>query len=261
MYIPLAPNVFSIPGPNNFEDVGTVFGVSFISARAQLLVKSTPPHLYSSDPKFVLVPELFSPTNCIPTPKLLVAVPVVGCVNVNTLNVVDDIDEPVTEITVEPVTFNTPLKYVKFEDAVAAFVVPSDKIIRPSDALFIVEKPVPDVPFAPDVPVVPDVPDSPLVPDDPDVPDVAAVYDVPFIIRSPTISIDPVIPYDPLNCLVFSQPSPYFTRRSPLVEFTSLTLSSSPILFAGVNRTNIVPLTVLCMTAAMINFQLPSGGS
>ena len=55
---------------------------------------------------------------------------------------------------------------VKFADAVAAFVVPSDIIRRLPLALFIVLNPVP---AAPDVPEEPDDPDVPELPDEPDV--------------------------------------------------------------------------------------------
>jgi len=53
-------------------------------------------------------------------------------------------------------------------EAVAAFVVPSDIIIRLIPELLIVENPVPE---EPDVPLDPEFPEVPLTPDVPDKPD------------------------------------------------------------------------------------------
>jgi hypothetical protein len=59
----------------------------------------------------------------------------------------------------------------KFDEAVAAFVVPSDKIILFCPELFIVENPVPLVPDEPDVPEEPALPELPLAPDVPEEPE------------------------------------------------------------------------------------------
>ena len=75
------------------------------------------------------------------------------------------VDEPL--IITEPVTLKIFPDKVTSEDAVAAFVVPSDTSNLLPLALFIVLNPVPDVP---DDPFNPEVPDDPFVPDVPDDP-------------------------------------------------------------------------------------------
>ena len=70
-----------------------------------------------------------------------------------------------------PVTVSVLVEYTRFIEAVAAFVVPSDKRTLPAAGEFIVLNPVPLVPDEPEEPDVPELPDEPDVPEEPDEPE------------------------------------------------------------------------------------------
>jgi hypothetical protein len=106
------------------------------------------------------------------------------------------VDEPL--IMIEPVTLKIFPDKVTSDDAVAAFVVPSDTSNLLPLALFIVLNPIPFVPEVPDVPELPDVPDEPVVPDEPDEPFAPDVPDEPF---TPDVPDEPpeLIQFNPLK--------------------------------------------------------------
>jgi hypothetical protein len=98
------------------------------------------------------------------------------------------------DIVAEPVNAKTVPLMVRFDEAVAAFVVPSDSSTRKLPALFIVLNPVP---LVPEVPLVPDVPDVPLLPEEPDVPLLPDEPDVPELPDEPDVPLEPDEPEEP----------------------------------------------------------------